>query len=120
VAETREEAIGLGQGFSVRPSGLSAGSHDIGELQGRCQLIAQYVVATLTSMSGSAGHAGLAAALKDAAGRGDTAYTGMWAAYGHTSHSLAASANTYSSADQAIADQIRALIRGGGRRGPQP
>ncbi|HUA27745.1 MAG TPA: hypothetical protein VMC03_02585 [Streptosporangiaceae bacterium] len=109
----------MGAGFSVRPSGLSAGGQDMGDLQARCQLIAQYVVATLTSMSGSAGHAGLAAALKGAAGRTDTVYTGMWAAYGHTSQSLAASADTYSSADQAIANQIRALIRGGWRGGPQ-
>jgi hypothetical protein len=110
----------VNQGFSVRPGGLSAGSQDMGSLQGRCQLIAEYVVATLASMAGSAGHAGLASALKGAAGRGNKAYTGMWAAYGQASQGLAASANTYSSAEQAIADQVRSVIGGGWHAGPQP
>jgi hypothetical protein len=110
----------VGQGFSVRPSGLSAGSQDMGALQRRCQLIAEYVVATLSSMAGSAGHAGLASALQGAAGRGDQAYTGMWAAYGHASQGLAASATTYSGTARAIATQLRAVIRGGRRGGPQP
>lgn len=90
----------MGQGFTVRTSELQAGSQDMAALQGRCQLIAEYVEATLTAMAGSAGHADLASALTGAAGRGNRAFTGMWAAYGHASNGLAASAQNYANTEQ--------------------
>lgn len=110
----------MGKGFTVTPSGLEAGSQVTGGFQSRCELIAQYVVTTLSAMAGSAGHEGLASALKEAAGKGDRAYTDMWAAYGHTSQSLATSAHAYSSADQSIAGQIGTLMPGGSRGGRLP
>jgi hypothetical protein len=97
----------VSQGFSVRPGELRAGSLDVADLQGRCQVLAEYVVATLSAMAGSAGHPGLASALTGAAGRGNRAFAGMLAAYGHASDGLAASAQNYSSTDQAIAGQAR-------------
>jgi hypothetical protein len=97
----------VGQGFSVRTDELRAGSQDMAALQGRCQIIAQYVVATLTAMAGSAGHPGLASALTGAAGRGNRAFAGMLAAYGHASNGLAASAQNYADADQANAGRAR-------------
>jgi hypothetical protein len=105
----------VGQGFSVRPGQLLAGSQNVAALQGRCQLIADYVVETLTAMAGSAGHAGLASALTGAAGRGDRAFTGMCAAYGHASNGLAASGQNYAGADQAAAgavDGVWPFLRG--------
>jgi hypothetical protein len=117
-AEWGDEEVG--QGFTVSPSGLETGSQVTGGLQSRCELIAEYVVTTLTAMASSSGHAGLESALKAAAGTGNRAYTDMWAAYGHASQSLAASAHSYSSADQSIAGRAGALIQGGSHGGLQP
>jgi hypothetical protein len=114
-----KEAIGMSQGFTVRSSGLQAGSQEVADLQARCQVIAQSVVMTRKAMAGSAGHAGLATAFNDAAGKGDRAYTGAWAAYGHTSQGLAASAKNYSSTEKANLNQI-STVWGGLRWGPQP
>jgi uncharacterized protein YukE len=97
----------VGQGFSVRTDGLRAGSQDMAALQGRCQIIAEYVVATLTAMAGSAGHPGLASALTGATRRENRAFTDMLAAYGHASNGLAASAQNYADTDQAIAGEAR-------------
>ena len=99
----------MGQGFSVRPAELQAGSQDVAVLQARCKLIADYVLATMTAMAGSAGHARLVSALTGASSQGNRAFTGMWAACGHASNGLAASAQNYMGTDQAIA---RALQQG--------
>jgi hypothetical protein len=93
--------ISVGQGFTVKPSALQSGSEGATGLQEYCLAVAQDAVETLGAMAGSAGHADLASALTDAAGRGDKAFTGMVAAYGHCSQSLAASAQTYTSAENA-------------------
>jgi hypothetical protein len=110
----------MSQGFTVRPSGLQAGSQDVAALQSRCQGIAQYIVMTLQAMAGASGHTGLAAAFSDAAGKGDRAYTGAWAAYGHASQGLAASAKNYSDVEQAIIGQIPTVAPVRFRGGPQP
>jgi Excreted virulence factor EspC, type VII ESX diderm len=110
----------LGNGFSVTPGVLQAGSQDMAGLQSECLSISRNVVAALSSMAGSAGHAGLEGALNAAAGRGNQAYTSMWAAYGHTSESLAASAQNYSSTDTGTANRIRSLVPGFFGGGPQP
>jgi hypothetical protein len=102
----------MSQGFSVRPSGLQAGSQEVADLQSRCQVIAQSVVMTLKAMASSAGHVGLATAFDDAAGKGDRAYTGAWAAYGHTSQGLSASAKNYSGTEQANVKQISTMWSG--------
>jgi hypothetical protein len=99
----------VSQGFTVKPSGLDAGSQDMSGLQARCQLIAEYAMATLTAMAGSAGHAGLASALDGATGKSRRWYTGAWAAYGHASQGLATSSKTYASADQGVANQATAV-----------
>jgi hypothetical protein len=112
LASPPEGAIRVSQGFSARPSGLQAGSQDVAALQSRCQAIAQYIVVTLQAMAGASGHTGLAAAFNDAAGKGGRGYTGAWAAYGHASQGLAASAKNYSDAEQAIISQIPAVAPG--------
>jgi hypothetical protein len=81
----------MSQGFSVVADELGAGSQDMAYLQQNCQAIAEDVLAALTGMAGEAGHAGLGAALSAAARGGNHAFTGMWAAYGHTSQTLATS-----------------------------
>jgi hypothetical protein len=108
----------VGEGFSVKPRGLEAGSQVVADLQSRCQLIAEHVVRTLAAMAGSAGHAGLVSALTAAAAKGDRAYTGMWAAYGHTSHGLAGSARAYATSDQAVAAKAGAIASLGGKATP--
>ena len=115
-----EGAIRMSQGFTVRPSGLQAGSQDVAAMQSRCQGIAQYIVMTLQAMAGAAGHAGLAAAFSDAAGKGGRGYTGAWAAYGHASQGLAASAKNYLHAEQAVISQIPTAAPGSFRGGPRP
>jgi hypothetical protein len=108
------EQVGrMSQGFTVKTSGLDTGSQDMAGLQERCQLIAEYAMATLTAMAGSAGHAGLASALNGASGKSRRWYTGAWAAYGHASQSLSASSKTYSGADQGVANQVSSVGRDG-------
>lgn len=105
----------MGQGFSVRTGELRAGSQDMADLAGRCQVIAEYVVTTLTAMAGSADHPGLASALTETAGRGNRAFIGMQEAFGHASNALAASAQNYDVTDQAVAGEAQRvgwLLRG--------
>jgi uncharacterized protein YukE len=101
----------MGAGFSVTPSALQAGSQDVASLQGRCMAVGQDAVGALTAMAGTAGHPGLESALTGAAGRGNKAFTGMWAAYGHCSQGLATSAQTYSSNESALANRIGTVYR---------
>jgi hypothetical protein len=104
----------MGQGFSVSPSKLQAGSHDVAGLQDIWNGLASNAVQALASMAGSAGDAGLASALTGAAGHGDKAFTGLSAAYGHVSSNLTSTAATYSSSDQKSAAIVNAI----GHNGP--
>lgn len=79
-------------------------------LQGYCQAIAEDAVAALSSMAGSAGHAGLTSALKEASAKSNQSYTGMWAAYGHASQGMAASAQHYASADNKNATAAKGVL----------
>lgn len=99
----------MGNGFTVNSAGLVTGGENVTGLQDRCLAIAEDAVASMAAMSGSAGHPGLASALDSAAQRGDGTFAGMWAAYGHASKSLAASAATYDNAEQANIGKIRAI-----------
>jgi hypothetical protein len=60
----------VGQGFSVSPSKLQAGSQEVSRLQERNLIIAEDVIGALGGMTGSAGHAGLVSALSGAEGQG--------------------------------------------------
>ena len=102
----------MSTGFTVRTGLLTAGSRDVAELQGRCLAIAEDAVAALAAMAGSAGHPSLVSALGDAAKRGNGAFAGMWAAYRHTSQSLAATAATYDRAEQANAARAQSVVPG--------
>jgi uncharacterized protein YukE len=99
----------MGQGFSVNTSTLQAGSHDVTGLQEIWNGLAGNAVQALASMAGSAGDAGLASALTGAAGRGDRAFTGLSAAYGHVSSTLTSNAASYSTSDQQSAAIINAI-----------
>jgi hypothetical protein len=96
----------MGAGFSVTPPALQAGSENVAGLQSRCLAVGEDAVQALTAMAGAAGHPGLESALSGAAGRGNSAFTGMWAAYGHCSQGLAGSAQTYASNENALANRI--------------
>jgi uncharacterized protein YukE len=103
----------MSQGFTVTPFVLQTGSQDVAGLQETCQAIAEDVAGTLSAMAGSAGHEGLSAALTGASGRGNRAFTTMWAALGHTSQSLATSAQNYLNADQKIVSNLSPFLGGG-------
>ena len=104
--------VGVGQGFSVNAAKLQAGSGQVSGLQDRCEVIAGDATDTLTGMAGSAGHAGLASALSDAAGRGIKVFLVLGAAYGHVSSGLSASATNYTKTDQGITGQVGLIFRG--------
>jgi hypothetical protein len=104
--------VAVGEGFSVNPAKLRAGSQQVAGLQNRCELIAGDTGDTLTGMAGSAGHAGLASALSGAAGQGAKAFSVMLAAYGHVGGSLAASAANYSSTERSIAAKAGSIFEG--------
>jgi hypothetical protein len=91
----------MGQGFTVKASALQTQSDGSADLQVYCQAVAVDAVQSLAGMAASAGHPGLASALKNAAGRGDKVFSGMVAAYGHTGQSLASSSQVYARAEQA-------------------
>lgn len=105
--------VGVGHGFSVNAAKLQAGSQEVSNLQGRCEVIAGDAVDTLARMAGSTGHPALASALTGAAGQGARVFYAAGAAYGHVSSSLAASAANYISADQAITARAGLIFRGG-------
>lgn len=71
-------------------------------------------------MARSACHEGLSAALTRAAGQGNRAFTTMWAAYGHTSQGLAASAQNYLDADQSVISNLGLFLGDRARVGLQP
>ena len=102
----------MGQGFSVNAAKLQEGSQEVGNLQGRCEVIAGDAVDALAGMAGSAGHPALASALTGAAGQGAKAFWAMGAAYGHVSSSLSASAANYTKTDEGIAGQAGLIFRG--------
>jgi uncharacterized protein YukE len=110
----------MSQGFTVTPFVLQVGSQDVADLQDTCQAIADNVAGTLTAMAGSASHQGLCAALTRAAGQGNRAFTTMWAAYGHTSQGLAASAQNYLDADQRVIGDLGLFLGDRLRAGLQP
>jgi len=99
----------MGQGFTVKPSVLQSNGQGATDLQEYCQAVAVDAVETLAGMASSAGHPGLASALTEAAGRGDKAFSGMLAAYGHAATGLAASGQTYANADQANAARTKGV-----------
>jgi hypothetical protein len=103
--------VGVGQGFSVRASKLQVGSQDVADLQGSWQVLADSAVTAMDAMAGSVGHADLAAALSQTAGKGNKAFTDLWAAYGHVCDGLTSCAANYTKADQAIAASARAVHR---------
>jgi hypothetical protein len=102
----------VGQGFSVNAAKLHEGSQEVGNLQGRCEVIARDATDALAGMAGSAGHPALASALSGAAGQGSKAFWAMGAAYGHVSSSLSASAANYAKTDEGIVGQVGSIFRG--------
>jgi uncharacterized protein YukE len=110
----------MSQGFSVTPFVLQVGGQDVAGLQDTCQAIAQDVAGALTAMAGSAGHQGLSEALTRAAGQGNRTLTTIWAAYGHTSQGLAASAQNYLDADQSVVSNLGLFLGDRLRLGLQP
>jgi hypothetical protein len=107
-------------GLTVDPSGLQGGSKDVAQLQAQCQFIAEYLVATLRGMAGTAGHAGLTSALNGTAAKGNRGFSGAWAAYGKAGAGLAGSAATYSATEQAIIDKLTGVTPGTFFGGPTP
>lgn len=105
----------MASGFSVKPSALQSGSQDMAGLQGTCAGIADDIYNALTALAGSAGHAGLTAALTDAAGQGSQAFSGMVAAYGHNWQGLAGSGQLYSGTDIVVADKVAKVGSSPGR-----
>jgi hypothetical protein len=103
--------VGVGQGFSVNAAKLQAGSAQVSDLQGRCEVIAGDATDTLAAMAGSAGHPSLAAALTGAAGQGMVTFWGIGSAYQHVTDGLAASAETYSSTERDLAAKAGTLFR---------
>lgn len=111
-APVRKGLVGVGQGFSVDAAKLQAGSQEVSNLQGRCEIIAEDAVVALAGMAGSAGHPALVSALTGAAGQGLATFWAVGAAYQHVSNGLSASAETYSNAEQAIAGKAETIFRG--------
>ncbi|HEX2821203.1 MAG TPA: hypothetical protein VHO07_13700 [Streptosporangiaceae bacterium] len=101
----------MGQEFSVNARKLAEGSQDIGELLGRCEVIASDAVQAIAAMEAAAGHAGLASSLSGAAEQGAKAFLDIGAAYQHVAGSLTAAAGTYTSVEQHLASRSEAILR---------
>jgi hypothetical protein len=97
----------VGQGFTVVPDSLSAGSQDIAGLFSACEENGSDAVAALVGMAGAAaGHAALEEALLGAAGQGAKTFLDMGAAYQHVSSSIEATASTSASTEGDIATRV--------------
>lgn len=110
----------MGQGFSVVPSQLTAGSNDVAGLQEIWRGLAGNAIDALAAMAGSAGHPDLTSALNGAAGRGYKSFTGLSAAYGHVRSSLTSTAANYTHSDQNAASNLTPFLGPGFRGGPKP
>lgn len=100
----------MGQGFSVSPSKLQAGSQEVSRLQERSLIIAEDAIGALGGMTGSAGHAGLVSALGGAEGQGVRTFWALGVAYQHVSAGLAASAETYAGTERGIGAQFGTIF----------
>jgi hypothetical protein len=105
-------ASSVGQGFSVNARMLAEGSQDIGDLLGRCEVIASDALEAIVAMETAAGHGGLAAALGGAAEQGAKAFLDIGAAYRHVAGGLTAAAGTYSGVERDLAGRSEAIVRG--------
>ncbi len=101
----------MGQGFSVNAAKLREGSQEVGNLQGRCEVIAGDAVDALAGMAASAGHPALASALMGAAGQGSVTFWAVGTAYQHVSNGLSASAATYSNTERVIVGKAEMIFR---------
>jgi len=102
----------VGQGFSVNARKLAAGSQDVTGLLGRCEAIAADAVQAIAAMGGAAGHAGLAAALGDAAEQGTKAFLDLGSAYQHVAGGLTSAAGTYAQTEQDLVNRSEEILRG--------
>jgi hypothetical protein len=110
----------MGQGFSVSPSHLQAGSHDVAGLKEIWEGLAANAVEALASMAGSAGDVGLASALTGAADRGYKSFTGLSAAYEHVRSSLTSNAANYTKSDQKVVSNLQPFLGLGFNGGLKP
>jgi hypothetical protein len=97
-------------GLSFNAEALQAKGSEALSLQQYCLAVAMDVVEAMASMAGSAGHPGLESALTDATGRGNKAFTGMIAAYGHAYQGLTGTAQILGETEQsnaALVDGVR-------------
>jgi len=101
----------VGQGFSVNAAKLREGSQEVGNLQGRCEVIAGDAVDALAGMASSAGHPVLASALTGAAAQGLVTFWAVGIAYQHVSNGMSVSAETYSDTERAIATKAGTIFR---------
>ena len=102
----------MGQGFSVNARKLADGSQDVSGLLGRCEAIAADAVQAIVAMGGTAGHAGLAAALDGAAEQGTKAFLDLGNAYRHVASGLTTTASTYTQTEQDLVSRSEEILRG--------
>jgi hypothetical protein len=106
----------VGQGFTVKASGLAAGGKDMADLLTTCEKVATDAVTAISGMGEAAsGHAGLTAALLAAAERGTKTFLDISAAYQHVGTSLDATAGTYSKTESDNTSKVNAIWNGSAR-----
>ena len=96
----------MAPGLSFDAKTLQAKSSEALSLQQYCLAVGMDSVEALASMASSAGHPGLTSALTDATGRGNKAFTGMIAAYGHAYQGLVGTAQILGETEQSNAAMV--------------
>lgn len=99
----------MSDGFTIRASELAAGGKSLSGLQDQGQKAGSGAVQALSGMGKAAGHSGLAAALLSAAETGTKTFLDIMAAYDHTSSNLAATADSYSQAEEQNTAKARSI-----------
>lgn len=95
-----------GNGYTVQPGALTAGSQQVGELQSECRQIASSVTEAFAALAAAAGNAGVESAARNAGVSALKQFLNANAGYQHTARELSNTAATYAKAEADAASAV--------------
>ena len=104
-----------GNGYTVQPSALRAGSRLISELQGEWEKLAGSVIEAFTALAAAAGDPEVESAARNAGVSALKQFLNANAGYQHTEQGLLSSAATYARAEDSATSAITSIRLGGAR-----
>jgi hypothetical protein len=104
-----------GSGYSVHPSGLTAGSKQIAELQSECTKLASSVTEAFSALAAGVGNAGVSSAAEGAGATALQRFLDANAGFEHTVQELTSTASTYAKAESNAASSTNGIGPGRAR-----